>query len=388
MERGRTGDFVPTIAGGVACQGFVPQPLPPSPQLVLDEALQACLGETLLELGRLDSVASLLPDVRLFLYSYVRKEAVMSSRIEGTQSSLSDLMLYELDGVPGVPLDDVQEVSCYVKALELGLSRIAEGMPLSRRLLCEMHAALMTSGRGVQRQPGEFRQSQVWIGGHRPDQASFVPPPPQHLAACIGQLERFLNDVDGTTSPVLKAALAHVQFETIHPFLDGNGRLGRLLISLILAEAKVLSEPLLYLSLHFKRHRRTYYELLQQVRTHGDWEAWVRFFLEAVQQTAAQAVATAKSLLARHAADKVRCGTLGRQAGSATKVLEALAARPIASVAALTERTGLTPATAGKCLETLTALGIVRELTGHKRNRLFAYTAVLEILERETFPED
>jgi Fic family protein len=356
--------------------------------LVLDEALQTCLGETLLELGRLDAVASLLPDVRLFLYSYVRKEAVMSSRIEGTQSSLSDLMLYELDGMPGVPLDDVQEVSCYVQALELGLARIKEGMPLSRRLLCEIHAALMTSGRGVQRQPGEFRQSQVWIGGHRPDQASFVPPPPQHLAACIGQLERFLNDVDGKTSPVMKAALAHVQFETIHPFLDGNGRLGRLLISLILAEAKVLTQPLLYLSLYFKRHRRTYYELLQQVRTHGDWEAWVIFFLGAVQQTAAQAVATAKSLLARHAADKLRCSTLGRQAGSTSKVLEALAARPIASVAALNERTGLTPATTGKCLETLTELGIVRELTGHKRNRLFAYTAVLEILERETFPED
>lgn len=384
MQRGPSGTLTPSIAGGFPCQAFIPQHLPPKPPLTLDDKLQARINESLLALGRLDAISTLLPDAQLFLYSYVRQEAVMSSQIEGTQSSLSDLMLYEMDAQPGVPMNDVQEVSCYVKALDLGVQRIREGMPISRRLVCELHAALMTSGRGIQRAPGEFRRNQVWIGGHRADEASFVPPPANQLDDCFAALERFINDADTTTSPVIKAALAHVQFETIHPFMDGNGRLGRLLIPLILVEAGVLSEPLLYLSIFFKRYRQTYYELLQQVRTHGDWEAWLLFFVDAIAATATQAVATAQQLSALHVQDKARLSSLGRLTGSAAQVLEALFARPIANIPAITETTGLTPATVGKALDALEhQLGIVRELTGQRRNRVFAYSAYIALLNQE-----
>lgn len=386
MQRGLTGHYIPSIAGGVACQAFVPQALPPTPALAFDDKLQARLNDALLALGRLDAISVLLPDAKLFLYSYVRKEAVMSSQIEGTQSSLSDLMLYEMEGQPGVPMDDVQEVSCYVKALSLGVQRIREGLPISYRLMLEVHAALMTSGRGIQRGPGEFRRNQVWIGGHRADEATFVPPPANQVADCFTALERFINDADTVTSPIIKAALAHVQFETIHPFMDGNGRLGRLLIPLILVEAGVLQEPLLYLSVFFKRHRQTYYELLQQVRTHGDWEAWLLFFVDAIAATANQAVSTAQQLTALLVQDKARLAALGRLAGSATQVLDALFAHPIANINALTAATGLTPATIGKALDALeNQLGIVREITGLKRNRVYAYSAYIAILNQETW---
>lgn len=385
MQRGITGEWVASIAGGVACQAFVPHPLPPTPPLLFDSKLQHRINDALLALGRLDAISTLLPDAKLFLYSYVRKEAVMSSQIEGTQSSLSDLMLYEMEGQPGVPMDDVQEVSCYVKALNLGVQRIREGVPISYRLLAEVHASLMTSGRGIQRGPGEFRRNQVWIGGHRADEATFVPPPANQLADCFAALERFINDVDGITSPVIKAALAHVQFETIHPFMDGNGRLGRLLIPLILVEAGILKEPLLYLSVFFKQYRQTYYELLQQVRTHGDWEAWLLFFVDAIAATANQAVSTAQQLTQLLAQDKARLATLGRLAGSAALVLDALFAHPIANIQALTQSTGLTAATIGKTLDALqTQLGIVHELTGLKRNRIYAYSAYIAILNQET----
>lgn len=268
-------------------------------------------------------LALLLPDAHLFLYSYVRKEAVMSSQIEGTQSSLSDLMLYEMEGVPGVPMDDVQEVSCYVNALKLGIKRIREGNLITYRLVTEMHQALMTSGRGVNRSPGEFRRSQVWIGGHRPDEANFVPVPANVIAECWAVLERFINDEPEATDPLIKAALSHVQFETIHPFMDGSGRIGRLLITLILVEAKVISEPLLYLSVFFKKHRQVYYERLNQVRLTGDWEAWLLFFVDAVTETATQAVETAQRLNELRQKDKASITKLGRQAGSADQVIDA-----------------------------------------------------------------
>lgn len=385
MQRGLTGSYTPSIAGGVACRAFVPAPLPPEPPLSFDDKLQARLNDALLALGRLDAISTLLPDAKLFLYSYVRKEAVMSSQIEGTQSSLSDLMLYEMQGQPGVPMDDVQEVSCYVKALNLGVDRVRDGHPITYRLLAEVHAALMTSGRGIQRGPGEFRRNQVWIGGHRADEAVFVPPPANALAGCFSALERFINDADTQTSPVIKAALAHVQFETIHPFMDGNGRLGRLLIPLILVEAGVLKEPLLYLSVFFKKHRQTYYELLQQVRIQGDWEAWLLFFVDAIAATANQAVATAKQLTAKLAADKARLATLGRLAGSATQVLDAMFKYPIANISSLAASTGLTPATIGKALDALqNQLGIIRELSGMKRNRIYTYSEYIEILNQES----
>lgn len=384
MNRGLTGRYVPSIAGGFACQAFIPAPLPPHPPLEINGKLQARLAEAHIALGRLDAISSLLPDAQLFLYSYVRKEAVMSSQIEGTQSSLSDLMLYEMAAQPGVPMDDVQEVSCYVNALTLGVELINQGNPITIRLVKELHQALMTSGRGIQRGPGEFRTNQVWIGGHRADEATFVPPPANEIAACWSELEKFLNDVPEPTEPVIKAALMHVQFETIHPFMDGNGRLGRLLIPLILAQAGVLQEPLLYLSVFFKKHRQTYYERLQQVRLTGDWEGWLLFFVDAITATATQAVATAQQLNQLLATDKTKLVQIGRLAGSANQILEALFNQPIVSINLLVEKTGLTPATIGKALDAMeNTLGLVRELTGQKRNRVYAYSAYIEILNQD-----
>ena len=384
MQRGLTGHYVPSVAGGVNCQAFVPAALPPDPPLVLDDKLQHRLSQALIALGRLDGISVLLPDAQLFLYSYVRKEAVMSSQIEGTQSSLSDLMMYEMEGTPGVPMNDVQEVSCYVRALTLGIQRIREGHPITIRLVLELHEALMTHGRGTHRRPGEFRQNQVWIGGHRADEAVFVPPPANQLAECWSAFERFLNDEPNATAPVIKAALAHVQFETIHPFMDGNGRLGRLLIPLVLVQAGILKEPLLYLSVFFKRHRQTYYENLQKVRLTGDWEAWLLFFVDAIADTANHAVATAQALNALLAQDKARLTELGRLAGSANQILEALFSHPIANIATLHRETGLAHATIGKVLEVLeNRLQVVRELTGQKRNRVYAYSAYIELLNRD-----
>lgn len=385
MERGTTGHYTSTIAGGVACLAFVPMPLPPFPALDLSGKLQSRFNDALIALGRLDAISTLLPDAQLFLYSYVRKEAVMSSQIEGTESSLSDLMLYEMKGQPGVPLDDVQEVSCYVKALTLGVERIRQGHPISFRLLTEVHQVLMTSGRGVQRSPGEFRRNQVRIGGHRADEATFVPPPANQIVDCWTALENFINDVPEPTAAVIKAALAHVQFETIHPFLDGNGRLGRMLIPLILVEAGILKEPLLYLSVFFKQHRDIYYSLLQQVRISGDWEAWLLFFVDAIAATAHQAVATAQALTQLLAKDKARLAELGRLAGSARQILDALFAHPVSNIAALTGATGLTPATIGKALDSMEfILGMVHEVTGQKRNRVYAYSEYINILNQET----
>ena len=385
MDRGVTGTYVPSIAGGVACQAFVPAPLPPQPALLMDSKLQSRINAAMLALGRLDAISTLLPDARLFLYSYVRKEAVMSSQIEGTQSSLSDLMLYEMEGLPGVPMDDVQEVSCYVSALELGVQRIRDGEPIAYRLLTDMQKALMTSGRGISKGPGEFRKHQVWIGGHRADEAAFVPAPANELAECWAALERFLNDVPDATDPLIKAALAHVQFETIHPFMDGNGRLGRLLIPLILTDGKVLSEPLLYLSVFFKKHRQVYYDKLQQVRLTGDWEGWLLFFVDAVADTATQAVNTAQQLNALRAEHRAQLSSLGRMAPSAQQVLDVLFEYPIINIATLVKQAGITPATAGKVLDRLSQpeLNIVRELTGQKRNRIFAYSAYIDVLNQE-----
>jgi Fic family protein len=385
MDRGVTGTYVPSIAGGVACKAFIPTPLPPVPALQMDTKLQGRINQAMLALGRLDAISTLLPDARLFLYSYVRKEAVMSSQIEGTQSSLSDLMLYEMEGVPGVPMDDVQEVSCYVNALALGVQRIREGHPITFRLLTELHKALMTSGRGISKGPGEFRKNQVWIGGHRADEATFVPAPANELANCWAELERFLNDVPEATDPLIKAALAHVQFETIHPFMDGNGRLGRLLIPLILVSANVLTEPLLYLSVFFKKHRQVYYDKLQQVRLSGDWENWLLFFVDAVADTANQAVNTAQQLNQLRQTHRAQLTSLGRMTGSAQQVLDVLFEYPIANINTLVKYSGITAATAGKVLDKLAQpeFALVRELTGQKRNRVFAYSAYIDILNQE-----
>jgi Fic family protein len=383
VRRDSTGRYEITSTAGESVRAFVPDPLPPDPPLLLQGTLQATHERALLACGRLDGVSALLPDPELFLYAYVRREALLSSQIEGTQSSLSDLLLFELEEVPGVPFDDVVEVSSYVAGLEHGLARLSEGFPLSSRLLREIHGRLLARGRGADRLPGEFRRSQNWIGGTRPGNARFVPPPPGQVAACMGQLEHFIHGGHhGEHSlPVLvRAALAHVQFETIHPFLDGNGRLGRLLIVLMLIEAGVLKQPLLYLSLFFKEHRSRYYELLDGVRQQGDWEAWIDFFLEGVESTASAAVATAQRLLALFRADEERLVGLGRSGPSVRQGYAALRRRPLTSSKQLKELSGLSFPTAGKVLASLVELGIAREITGGRRNRLFVYDAYLAIL--------
>lgn len=378
--RRTTGHYVIISTVGEKVNAFIPDSLPPTPPVEWTSVLREKFDKALLALGRLDSVSSLLPDTSLFLYMYIRKEAVLSSMIEGTQSSLSDLLLFELGEEPGVPIDDVQEVSNYVAALKHGMKRLDNGFPLSLRLMREIHDVLLCKGRGSSKSPGEFRKSQNWIGGTRPGNARFVPPPPERMLECMNDLELFLHDKPEVTSVLLKAALAHVQFETIHPFLDGNGRLGRLLITLLLYEQKVLHDPILYLSLYFKKHRQYYYELLNKVRTDGDWEAWLDFFAEAVIETSEQAVKTAKDLHKMMNTDKDKIASLGRVAESTLKVHQALFEKPIVTSNWLVLKTGLTAATVNKCLEQLIKIKILKELTKQKRNRVFCYSKYIHIL--------
>ncbi len=384
MERGLQGQYVTISTVGEKVQALVPAPLPPEPPIDWTPDLRDKFDHALMAIGRLDSASTLLPDTMLFLYMYVRKEAVLSSMIEGTQSSISDLLLFELDQVPGVPLDDVLEVSNYVAALNHGLSRLAGGFPLCLRLLKEIHGILLSQGRGSHQSPGDFRRSQNWIGGSRPGNAIFVPPPPKKVLECMGKFELFLYDQPEHTPVLLKAALAHVQFETIHPFLDGNGRLGRLLITLLLCEQKALREPMLYLSLYFKTHRQYYYELLNEVRLSGNWEAWLDFFAEAVIITADQAVDTTRQLTDLSDGDRNIISGLGRAAASTLQVHRALLERPIATAGWLVKKTTISPATINKCLNHLESLGIVRELTGRKRNRLYSYSRYIEIMNYGT----
>ena len=387
MKRGATGSYIKTsVLGGEAVKAFVPNPLPPDPALELGPELRDELDSAHLSLGRLDSVTTLLPDPGLFLYTYVRKEAVLSSQIEGTQSSLSDLLLFEQDEMPGVPMDDVREVSNYLAALEHGLKRVRGGFPVSNRLIREIHEILLTGGRGANTAPGDFRRSQNWIGGQRPGNALFVPPPPERVSECMGALEKWLHDQPERTPTLLKAALGHVQFETIHPFLDGNGRVGRLLITLLLCTEGVLHEPMLYLSLYLKQHRATYYELLGRVRTHGEWEEWLAFFVEGVRRTATEAVATVQHLVALLERDRERIKTIGRGANSALRVHHALQERPLAAIGKIAGRSGLSVVTVTTAVAALEELGIVKEITGRQRNRVYSYAPYLKILSEGTEP--
>jgi Fic family protein len=385
MNRGPTGRFEVASTGGEQVRAFVPDPLPPRPPIDLTGERQPLLERALLACGRLDGVSALLPDPDLFLYAYVRREAVLSSQIEGTQSSLSDLLLFELDEAPGVPFDDVVEVSNYVAALEHGMTRLREGFPLSNRLLREVHAKLLARGRGAEKSPGEFRRSQNWIGGTRPGSAQFVPPPPLLVDDNMAALERFIHDQHPLPS-LVKAGLAHVQFETIHPFLDGNGRVGRLLIALMLHDARILRQPLLYLSLYLKQHRADYYRLLDAVRREGDWEAWLEFFLAGVAQTAGAAVETAHRLLDLFRTDEQALVEAAGSSPSVVRVFGALRAKPLATINDLSERAAVSFPTAARAVEVLTAAGIIRELTGGRRNRVFAYDRYLAILNEGTEP--
>ncbi|MFO0688322.1 MAG: Fic family protein [Myxococcota bacterium] len=382
MKRTLQGRYIELATGDEAYSAFVPFPLPPRPAIEWTPALRARFDAALLAVGRLDAVTDLLPNAGLLLYSFVRKEAVLSSMIEGTQSSLADLLLFEIDEQPGVPVEDAREVSRYVSALEHGLKRLRGSFPLSLRLMREVHKVLMKDrGRGARLSPGEFRRTQVWIGGTRPGNAVFVPPPANEIDECLKHFERFLHGEPESMPPLVKAALAHVQFETIHPFLDGNGRLGRLLIALQLAADGLMREPLLYLSLHFKQNRQTYYELLNSVRLTGDWETWLEFFADAVVSSATVAARSAKRLLELASEDGRRIESLGRATASAMAIHRVLQSKPIGTAASLAAATGLTPATVNKSLVHLERIGIVSELTSRRRGRIFSYARYAAILD-------
>lgn len=386
MER-TTGSYRQCSVAGESYRAYLPAPLPPDPPLAIDARLQEILDRANRALGRLDGVAAVLPDAALFLYFYVRKEALLSSQIEGTQSSLSDLLLFEGEQSTGVPFDDVSEVSSYVAALDHGIKRIRQdGFPLSLRLMREMHAILLRQGRGAEKSPGEFRRSQNWIGGSRPGNARFVPPPPEEVMNGLGALEKFLHDDPQPTPLLIKAALAHVQFETIHPFLDGNGRMGRLLITLLLCDAGALSEPLLYLSLYFKTHRDAYYDWLQRVRETGDWEGWLKFFLSGVEETAEGAVSTAKRILGLFEADRARIAQGGKTIATDLRLHEYMQRKPIFTIAQVMHALAMTAPTIAAALARLERLGLVAETTGKKRGRIYSYAPYLAILSEGAAP--
>jgi Fic family protein len=383
MNRGLQGNLVRQTTASEGFEAFVPFALPPDPPLQVDLDL---LEQANRAVGRLDALTLLLPDPSLFLYFYVRKEAVLSSQIEGTQSSLSDLLMHEYHEAPGVPIDDVEEVSQYVAALNHGLERLRGGFPLSLRLIREIHGILLSKGRGSTKTPGEFRRSQNWVGGTRPGNARFVPPPPEEVMACMGELEKFFHDQPVRTPLLLKAALSHIQFETIHPFLDGNGRLGRLLITFLLCIEGALSEPLLYLSLYFKEHRDTYYDLLQRVRVEGDWEAWVNFFLEGVIGTAEQAVKTAQRITNLFADDRTRIEKMGQAAGNVARIHSYLQKKPVLEIPRASTEIGISQPTVTSALKRLEEIGVVREITGKARDRIYVYKEYLDILGEGTQP--
>jgi Fic family protein len=381
---GRLGRLVETPVGGEVVRAFVPPALPPTPPIdILSLLPQLSAAER--ALGRLDGITVLLPRQELFLYMYVRKEAVLSSQIEGTQSTLSDLLRFETEAQAGQPIEDIREVSNYVDAMMYGLERLAE-IPLSLRLIREMHARLLQSGRGGTKNPGEFRRSQNWIGGSRPGNALFVPPPVGELDACLDQFERFIHEDASRLPPLVKAGLLHVQFETIHPFLDGNGRIGRLLVTLYLCIEDVLRKPLLYLSLYLKTRRADYYRLLQEVREHGAWEAWLDFFLVGIAETANQAFDAATRIAELFKRDRERITVESERAGSSLRVHDLLQQNPFATPTALVERTGLTAPTINAALGDLQRLGVVDEVTGRRRGRVFGYRAYLDILNEGTTP--
>jgi Fic family protein len=363
---------------------FIPAPLPPVPDLVLDTTLSRMLSKADLMLGRLDAIGRVLPDANLFIYFYSRKEAVLSSQIEGTQSTLADFLLFESEQNSTPNNLDITEVSNYVAAMNHGLARLQSDFPLSLRLLREMHEILLKTGRGSEQTPGEFRRSQNWIGGSRPGNAIYVPPPVIEMNQCLDSFERFLHVGALDFPPLIQAALLHLQFESIHPFLDGNGRLGRLLIALLLIERQVLSQPLLYPSLFLKQNRDRYYQLLQEVRSRGNWEDWVLFFLEAVAVTAEQAVQLAKEILDLFKKDEGSLARFGRRRPSAQQILKAFQSAPAMMPFMVVKRTGLSQPTVDKVLEELRQIGMLKELSGRNRGRIYQYAKYVQLLNQGT----
>jgi len=379
----RIGIYITQKVSGESYKAYIPSKLPPQPPIEL-AMLYPYLEKATLALAQLNSIHKTIPNTALFIYMYIRKEALLSSQIEGTQSSFSDLMLFEHKQKPEVSIEDVEEVSNYVKAINYGLERLKNDFPLSLRLLKEMHGILLSGGRGSHQTPGEFRRSQNWIGGTRPGNALFVPPPVEYLSDCLGDFERFLHD---ESLPVLiKAGLAHVQFETIHPFLDGNGRLGRLLITLLLCTHGMLDEPILYLSLYLKQNRHTYYELLQEVRESGNWETWLEFFLIGIEKSSKQAIQTAEKINDLFAKDSEKISYLGRARFSCEHTLEYMKRLPQVTVPLIAKALQMTQPTARNALNLLKSIGVLAEVSGKKRDKIYIYRQYLNILEDGTKP--
>ncbi len=382
------GSYISTSAAGETVQAFLPAPLPVSkPPLLIEGPLASRLAKAEAAIRHLEIAAQMVPSMDWFLYGFVRKEAVLTSQIEGTQATLTDLLEFEAkEGEQPTP--DVQEVCNYVEALTYARAQLAsaKGPPLSMRLLNEAHKRLMKGVRGASKAPGDIRKTQNWIGGSRPSNAAFVPPPPGHLPELLGNFEQYLHAAS-EHSPLIRAGVAHVQFETIHPYLDGNGRIGRLLIALLLEHWKVLPHPLLYLSLFFRRHQAEYYRRLSRVRSDGDWEGWLDFFLDGVATVGEEAVRLARELFAQVTADRGRVMEESATTVAALRLFEALPAQPMITVGSAIRILKTTKPTATKAVDTLVAAGILKETTGKQRGREFAYAAYLAKLADETpFP--
>ncbi len=381
----RAGRFRTVQDGPAEYAAFFPAPLPPEPPLQLEVDLHRLLDRANQALGRLDGITLLLPDPGQFLYAFVRKEAVLSSQIEGTMSSLSDLLLFENEVMPEAPVEDVEEAVNYIAAMNHGVEAIESGrLPLCKRLLREIHELLLRSGRGSDKAPGEFRRSQNWLGGTRPGDARYVPPPWEEVEPAMSALERFLHDEPSPSPVLIKAALAHVQFETIHPFLDGNGRVGRLLMTLLLVERGVLRRPLLYLSLYLKRNRDAYYEHLQAVRTEGAWEAWLRFFLEGVVEVAAATAETTRGIVEMIERDRQRIHGLGRGAATAHRVHDLAVRRVVVKPPRAARELELTEPPVYGAIARLEELGILREVTGRARGKSYVYGEYMDTLNEGT----
>ena len=379
-KKDRIGKYVKSsIISGESFNSYIPSNLPPQPPIEMSD-IYPLLDKANTALGRLDGVSMILPDRSLFLYMYVRKEAVLSSQIEGTQSSLSDLLLFENNQQsPNNLLDDVVEVSSYVSAMDYAVNRL-KTLPLSLRLIKEAHAKLMNNSRGYNKNPGEFRTSQNWIGGSRPGNAIFVPPPADKLMDCLDNFEKFLHD-EKTKMPILiRAAIAHVQFETIHPFLDGNGRIGRLLITLILCNNGVLKEPSLYLSLYFKTNREKYYNHLQNIRKTGDFESWIKFFLIGVEETANDAFKTATNIIDLFTCDYKIIEKSNKCTPAILSIYKYLQKTPITNTSKIKAGCNISLPTITRNIETLESLGIVQEITKKDRHKIFVYKKYLDLL--------
>ena len=390
MSKRETGRYESTAAGGEQVRAFVPHALPPAaPPIFVEGELAERVRAAEQALVRLELAGEMVPSLDWFIYAFVRKEAVLSSQIEGTQATLMDLLGYEAqaderrDAPP--PSADVEEVCNYLDALTFAREQLADpsGLPLSMRLLNETHRLLLRGVRGENKQPGEVRRSQNWIGGSRPGNAAYVPPPPNALPEVLSAFERYIH-ADDELSPVVRAGLLHVQFETIHPYLDGNGRIGRLLVTLLLEHWRLLTRPLLYLSLFFKRHRHEYYRRLNAVRVDGDWEAWLDFFLDGVATIADEAVATSRDLFTLVTADRQRVIHHTGVNLLAVQLFERLPSRPIVTAPWVVEALSTTKPTAGRAIEALEAAGVLVETTGKKRDRVYAYQAYLDRLRAGT----